>query len=153
MNSVYKSAGQKPEERKGTGMGESENRITPERIVFGKSFIAAKTPQGERHRIFYKDIIWAYISVPDDRSGCCENPDIADVTENMEGTLVVYDKEQCRWIFRTDQTGQRAGGLLKELCIHAPYIVAGGQDWFDISNKADFDMIRQMVKAKRACCR
>ena len=153
MNSVYKSAGQKPEERKGTGMGESENCITPERIVFGKSFIAAKTPQGERHRIFYKDIIWAYISVPDDRAGCCGNPDIADVTEDMEGTLVVYDKERCRWIFRTDQTGQTAGGLLKELCIHAPYIVAGGQDWFDISNKADFDMIRQMVKVKRACGR
>ncbi len=134
-------------------MEESENRITPERIIFGKSFITAKAPQSERYRIFYKDIIWAYISVPDDRTGDCENPDIADVTEEMEGTLVVCDKKRCRWIFQTDRTGQTAGSLLKKLCIHAPYIVAGGQDWFDITQTADFDMVRQMVKVKRACGR
>lgn len=134
-------------------MEESENRITPKRIVFGKSFIAADASQKEKYRIFYKDIVWAYISVPNDRTGCCESPDITDVTEDMEGALVVCDKERCRWIFQTDRIGQTAGSLLKKLCLHAPYIVAGGQDWFDITRPADFDMIRQMVKVKRACNR
>lgn len=134
-------------------MEESEKRIAPERIVFGESFIAAKAPQGEKYRVFYKDIVWAYIDVPDDKNGGCIKPDIADITDDTEGEFVVWDKKRCRWIFRTDLSGQTAGSLLKKLCVHAPYIVAGGQDWFDITEKADFDMVRQMVKVKRACGR
>lgn len=132
-------------------MEEVEKRIEPDRVIFGKSFITAEKSQGERYRIFYKDIIWAYVSVPNGRMEDCEKPDIADVTEDMEGELVVCDKKRCRWVIQTDRSGQAAGGLLKRLCLNAPYIVAGGQDWFDISNKQDFDMIRQMVKVKRAC--
>lgn len=151
MNSVHKSTvGKKGKE---TGMEESEKRIAPERIVFGKSFMTAMAPQGEQYRIFYKDVVWAYIGVPDDETGSCIKPDIVDITDGTEGELVVWDKKRCRWIFRTDQGGETAGSLLKKLCMNAPYIVAGGQDWFDISDKAEFDMIREMVKVKRACCR
>lgn len=151
MNSVHKStAGKKGKE---TGMEESEKRIAPERIVFGKSFMTAMAPQGEQYRIFYKDVVWAYIGVPDDETGSYIKPDIVDITDGTEGEFVVWDKKRCRWIFRTDQSGETAGSLLAKLCMNAPYIVAGGQDWFDISDKAEFDMIREMVKVKRACCR
>ncbi len=132
-------------------MEESENRITPERIVFGKNFITAGVSREEEYRIWFKDIVWAYVSASDDGTGCYEKPDIADITDDMDGDLVIFDKRRCRWVLRTGGSGQTAGSLLKKLCIHAPYIVAGGQDWFDITEKADFDMVRQMVKVKRAC--
>lgn len=132
-------------------MEDFEKRIEPDQIIFGKSFMTAEKSQGEKYRIFYKDIVWAYISVQNDRTGCWEEPDIADVTEDLDGELVVCDRKRCRWVMQTDRSGQTAGSLLKKLCISAPYIVAGGQDWFDISKKPDFDMVRQMVKVKRAC--
>lgn len=138
---------------KETGMGEAENQITPVRVIFGKNYMTAGVSQREEYRIFYKDIIWAYISVPDDETGECIKPDIADITDGTNGELVVWDKKRRRWIFRTDQIGETAGSLLEKLCMNAPYIVAGGQDWFDISDKAEFDMIREMVKVKRACSR
>ena len=134
-------------------MGEPEKRITPERIIFGNSFITAELPQGKKCRIFYKDIVWAYIDVADGGTGDYIKPDIADVTEGTEGELVVWDKKRCRWIFRTELSGQTAGSLLKRLCLKAPYIVSGGQDWFDISDKAEFDMVRQMEKIRRTCGR
>ena len=133
-------------------MEESENRITPKRVVFGKNSITAKVSREEEYRIWFKDIIWAYVaSAPDDGTGLYGKPDIADITDDMDGALVIFDKKRCRWVLRTGLSGQTAGSLLKKLCIHAPYIVAGGQDWFDITQKADFDMVRQMVKVKRAC--
>lgn len=134
-------------------MEESEKRITPERIVFKKSFIAARVSLWEEYRIFYEDMVWAYVSVPNGETEDVQRPDIADITEDVKGDFVVYDKKRCRWVFETDRIGQTAGNLLKRLCFYAPYIVAGGQNWFDITDKAEFDMIRQMVKVRRACGR
>ena len=132
-------------------MEASENHITPERIVFGNRCIAAEAPQGKKYRIFYKDIVWAYIVVPGNGDRDCIKPDIADITDGTEGELVVWDKKRCRWIFRTGVSGETAGSLLKKLCMYAPYIVAGGQDWFDISDQAEFDMVCRMVKTRRGC--
>lgn len=134
-------------------MEESEKRVTPERIVFKKSFISARVSLWEEYRIFYEDMVWAYVSVPSGEAEDVQRPDIADITEDVKGDLVVYDRKRCRWVFETDRISQTAGNLLKRLCFYAPYIVAGGQDWFDITDKAEFDMIRQMVKVRRACGR
>lgn len=132
-------------------MKDLENRISPEKIIFRKNHITVKVSQREIYRIFYRDLVWTYIRTFHTQDGNYEEPGIEDITEDTEGELVLCDKMRCSWIIETDQIGQKAGEIMRELCMYAPYVLAGGQDWFDRSEEADFDMISEMVKIRREC--
>ena len=118
-------------EQRENGMKDLETKMIPEKILFRKNHIVMETSQKEKCRIFYKDIVWAYIETKEINSEGIREPGLADITENTKGDLVFYDRLHCRWIVRTDKMNKEAGALLIELCMHAPYIAAGGQEWFD----------------------
>lgn len=130
-----------------------ETRIKPDKISFRKNFIMIKELKTGKYRILYKDIVLAKIRVKGDEEGSYQEPEITDITGNMEGDLILYDRQHTRWVIQPDRTGKKAGELLKELCIHAPYIMVGNQDWFDCSEEADFEMVGQMVSLMRECGR
>lgn len=130
-----------------------EIRIVPRELLFRKRFITMTDEKTVKHRIFYKDIVLAYLQIWDEKAGCYLEPEITDITGDMEGNLILYDRQHCKWVIQTDQTGRKAGALLEELCIHAPYIMMGSQDWFDCSEEKDFEIIGQMVKTMRECGR
>lgn len=69
----------------------------------------------------------------------------------MDGEIVLYDRQHTKWVIQTDQIKEKAGTLLKDLCVHAPYIVVGSQDWFDGSDEKDFGMVGDMVSLMREC--
>lgn len=117
----------------------------PEKIIFHKSSIVMTEPGAGRHQIPYQNIVLAYIKVWDDDAGSYLEPEITEITPQMDGELILYDKEKKRWVIRTDKAGKKAGALLEELCIRAPYIIAGGQGWFDRSLESDYEMAGQMV--------
>lgn len=134
-------------------MENMEIGIAPEKVLFQKNLIVIEESKTRRHRILYKDIVFTYIRTRDDKTGEYQAPEITDVTGRMDGELILYDREHRKWIIRTDRTGQKAGVLFEELCAHAPYVLAGGQDWFDCSSKEDFEMVREMVELMRECSR
>ena len=128
-----------------------ENRIMPEKILFRKSFISLVEQERVKYRIPYKDIVVARIRVWDDKAKCYQEPEITEITGDMEGELVLYDRQHIQWVIQTDQSGRKAGSLLEELCIHAPYIMMGSQDWFNCSEEEDYKIIEQMVRTMRMC--
>lgn len=130
-----------------------EIRVMPEKLLFRRNFVLMTGPDTGKYQISYKDIIFTYIRIRDGETGHYLEPEIADITGEMEGEWILCDKEHRRWIVRTDRMGQKAGALFKELCIHAPYVLAGGQDWFDCSAEQDFETVRQMVGLMRECSR
>lgn len=128
-----------------------EIRIAPEKVIFRKNHIAVAEPETGRNRIFYKDIVRAYIRIHDETGGYLE-PEIMDIARDTEGELVLCaGKGNGRWIIRTDRTGQKAGALFEALCLHAPYILAGGQEWFDGLDEEDFGTVGRMVDIMREC--
>lgn len=132
-------------------MKELEIRMVPEKIFFGKDHIVMAAAETKKYWIPYRDIIWAYIRTKEDRPGEDREPELAEITEDTEGELILYGSQHFRWIVQTEKTGREAGALLKELCMHAPYIAAGGQDWFDPSEGNDLGMIEEMVRVMREC--
>lgn len=134
-------------------MENMEIKIEPERVLFQKNLIVIEESKTKRRRILYKDIVFAYIRTLDDVTGEYQTLEITDITGRTDGELVLYDREHRKWIIRADRTGQKAGALFEGLCTHAPYILAGGQDWFDCSKEEDFEMVREMVELMRECSR
>ena len=134
-----------------SGMKESEIKIEPEKIFFRNSGIMMEVSQNEKCRIPYRDIVWAYVKTGKDGEEKHGEPGLADITESTKGDLIVYDRRHFGWTIGTGRVDREAGALLKELCLHAPYIVAGGQDWFDDSEDTDFGMVEEMVELMRAC--
>lgn len=132
-------------------MKELEIRMMPEKILFRKKHMVIVVSAAEKYQIPFSDIVWAYIRTGEDETGESREPELAEITEDTEGELILYDSRHIKWVIRTDKTGRQAGSLLKELCIHAPYIAAGGQDWFDLSEEPDFGMIEEMVSVMREC--
>lgn len=132
-------------------MGIIEIRLRPENILFEDESVRVVDARTGKHRLFYSEIVLACLRVWDQKKKQYWEPEITDITSDMEGDLILYDKGHCRWEIRTDRSGKKAGSLLEEICIHAPFVMAGFQSWFDRSGRSDFERIAEMGEAMRVC--
>ena len=125
--------------------------LRPEKITFTGNCIKIADFHTRKYKISYKEIVLAYLRVFNQESGMSYEPEIVDITSNMEGELVIYNSARCQYRIKTDLTGKPAGALLLELSMHAPYILIGAQDWFDRGNDEEFEEIINMVKIMGQC--
>ena len=131
-----------------------ENRnitLHPEKISFRKSYVGIKDAAYGNRRIPYKEIVLGYLRVRDQESGGYYKPEITDITRDMDGDLILYDYRHCCFHIRTDLVSETAGAMLGELTMHAPYILAGGQEWFDEYDEKQFAEIGKMVEIMQGC--
>ena len=126
-------------------------RLRPRTIHFGSNSVTITDSQTGKYKIPYKEIVLVFIRIYDHETGDYQEPELTDITSDMEGDLILCDAEHCRWEIETELSGRTAGALLEELCIHAPFAVAGGQSWFDQENEGEFEEVREMVSLMRAC--
>lgn len=96
----------------------------------------------------YRELVAAYLEIRDKNTGQISRPELEDVTEDLVGCLILYDREYRRICVHT--TGVRAGLLLKQLAIHAPYLFLGYMPWMDEGDQQEFFRIREMVSVMRA---
>lgn len=125
--------------------------LRPEEIRFKKKYMEIRDSQYGICRIPYKEMVLAYINVRDEESDRCYRPDITEITKNMGRDLILYDSQHCCFNIQMDLTEKTAGAVLGELTRHAPYILAGGQEWFDEEDKEQFFRIGEMVEIMRGC--
>lgn len=127
---------------------ESKAGITlrPSGIRFTGSCIKMRDPRSGEYRIPYKDLVLAGIRIYDKVSGSYYEPEVTDITKDMEGDLILYDLRHVRWQIRTEVSGKRAGALIEELAVRWPGILIGRQTWADIENDEDFAEIGNMVR-------
>ena len=122
-----------------------------EKISLKRSYIGIKDTRYWNRRIPYKEIILGYLKVWDRESGGYYKPEITEVTRDMDGDLILYDYRHCCFHIRTDLVSETAGAMLGELTMHAPYILAGGQEWFDEYDEKQFAEIGKMVEIMQGC--
>lgn len=123
--------------------------LRPERIQIGRSSIQIMDPAAGRHKIPYKEIISACISVKDQGSGIYHEPEITDICESMEGDLILYDRRHRRWRILTDLAEQTAGSIVIQLAVRAPYILLGAQPWIDMEDDEAYAEMITMVETMR----
>ncbi len=122
--------------------------LRPEKIQFTGNGLRILHSGFDRYTIPYKRIIRACVSIYDRQSGTCYEPEITEITGEMEGDLLLYDCERRRWRLQTELTDRKAGAMIEELVMRAPYILIGG-GWFDLDNEEDFDQLTLMTRLMR----
>lgn len=100
--------------------------LRPEKIQFTSNGIKILNSGSDRYTIPYKGIIWACVSIYDRQSGSYHEPEITEITGEMEGDLLLYDAMRRRWRLQTELTDKKAGAMIEELVVRAPYILIGG---------------------------
>lgn len=130
-------------------MAERIIRLRPEKLLFRKKTIIITGAENGKHRIPYSGIVMAYLRVPAGTAGAYREPEITEITGDMEGELILHDRADHRWEIATDLTGRAAGAWLEELCIHAPYILAGAQSWLEKPEEEHFAVLRSMAALMR----
>lgn len=125
--------------------------LKPEQIRFTGSGIKIKDSLRGRYKIPYKELITASVEVYDEDSGIYYEPEITDITEEMEGDLLLYNNQHHLWRIRTERLNKPAGSLLAELVRYAPYIMVGRQTWLDLEDAAAFAEAGSMVELMRQC--
>lgn len=125
--------------------------LQPECIQFGENSMKILDSHHGRYRIPYRKIVFAFLNITDRKSGICYEPEIADVTRDMEGELIFYDSEHQKWKIQTDLLGKTAGCLLADLALHAPYILLGKQTWLEVDDEEEFAEAARMADVMRRC--
>ena len=123
--------------------------LKPEEVRFHKRCIRISDPVSGTYRLPYKEIVSAWLRVREGSNGGMIEPDISEVTDRMEGDLILYDIRRSRWKIQTGRTGRTGGAILLELALCAPYILQGGQRWIDLNDENDFTMAGWMVELMR----
>lgn len=128
--------------------------LRPREIVFGKEYLILTDIKGRRNRIPYEELVFVYLETYSTEPGeedCLIKPALEDITEAMDGELVMLDCRHCRWNLQTDLSGKTAGAVIRELGVYAPYILLGNQAWLNEKEEDDFDQAKKMVQIMRKC--
>lgn len=123
--------------------------LRPERIHLGGSSMKILDSHRGRYKIPYQEIVSAFLSVPDRKTGVYYEPEITDITRDMNGDLILYDTENSRWRIQMDLAESTAGSVLADLAVHAPYILIGRQPWLDVDEEEDFAEAVRMTAVMR----
>lgn len=97
----------------------------------------------------YNEIIVAYIETFDNEKGNFYRPEIMELTDEMTGSLVLYDSNFVRFEIHLEKTEKTAGTILKQIAVHAPYIFLSYQPWLDERDEEHFAEVKEMVSIMR----
>ena len=125
--------------------------LYPERISFKRKRIRLLDGEKGRYQIPYEELVLACLRVTDQESGSSYEPEVTDITEEMEGELVLYDCRRRSVHLRTERLGRKAGSLFSELLEHAPYLLAGGSFWLDREDEEGMAEAYRMVTVMKEC--
>lgn len=125
--------------------------LKPVDIQFTEENIEIADSRIGRYQLPYEDIVTAGLRVYDRESEEWYEPEITEITRDMEGDLVISDRTGCQWIIHMDLVKKTAEAMLSELVMHAPYILIGSQMWADLEDEDVFAEVSGMVDLMRQC--
>lgn len=117
---------------------------------FKRSYLILTDTQNMQITVPYRELVAAFLELHDERTGDVLHPDISEVTEEMEGCLVLYDREYRRIRVHSAGREEGTGAILKSLAVHAPYLFWDYMPWMDEGDQEEFFRIREMVSVMRA---
>ena len=127
-----------------------ETEIWVRDVSFRKSSVWMTDTGNVEIRFPYSELVAAYLEVREKGTRRPGHPDIAEVTEELEGSLVLLDREFRRIRIYPVGRGKTAGAILKQLAIRAPYLFLEYMPWMDQGDMLEFCRIQEMVAAMRS---
>lgn len=127
-----------------------ETEIWIRDVSFRKSSVRMTDTGNAEIRFPYRKLVAAYLEVWEKGTGKLEHPGMAEVTEELEGSLVLLDGEFRRIRIHPVGKGKTAGAVLKQLAIHAPYLFLEYMPWMDQGDVLEFCRIQEMVAVMRS---
>lgn len=118
-------------------------------IKFGKHMLKVKDVSGRTLEIPYEEMVMAYIEVCDKESENVSRVSLADISEDVDGELVICDLRHFRYRFLAVQTGKKAGFYLKQLALYAPYLLFDSESWLEEEDEEAFEEAKRMVSIMR----
>lgn len=72
--------------------------IRPEAVGFTETDMEMISSNRKKYKIPYEHIIIASLKTKDEVSGGWYEPEITDLTKDMDGELVLKDDKNCQWL-------------------------------------------------------
>lgn len=119
-------------------------------VSFRKSSVWMTDTGNAEIRFPYRELVAAYLEVREKETGRLGHPDMAKVTEELEGSLVLLDRQFRRIRIHPVGRGKTAGTIFKQLAIHAPYLFLEYMPWMDQGDMLEFCRIQEMVAVMRS---
>lgn len=125
--------------------------LRPERIQLTRSDIRLVDSMTGRYKIPYKELLAARIRIKNQISGVYYEPEITEISRDMRGDLIFYDRRRYRWQIQMDLIDQAAGAILVKLAVRAPYIFLGRESiaWSEQEEQEAFAGIVHIVEMMR----
>ena len=118
-------------------------------IQFEKDSVSMTDVMNREFQMPYDAIIMAYIEDKNKETREVYRLELTDITEDAGGEVVLYDRRRCRIKLQVEDTGQKAGNILKQLAQRAPYILMDSGGWLEESDDAEFSEAERMVSLMR----
>lgn len=125
--------------------------LEPTDIRFTGKCIEIIDPHIGRYQLPYEDIVQVSLRVYKQESKDWYEPEIAEITKDMDGDLVICNRWQNHFVLRMDQTGSMAGGVLGDLTRYAPHALFGAQPWLEEYDDRQFKEALEMVDIMKEC--
>lgn len=128
--------------------------LQAEELVFDSAALRIIDAQRGEYVIPYDEIVLAYIAVGDVGKGdlgSCQTPEITDITKDMEGALLLCNRQKGRFTIQTDRIGDTAGELLEKLTRRAPHALFGFQPWLNEYDAGQFEEVLKMIDVMKEC--
>lgn len=115
--------------------------------------------QQNRYVIPHEEIVLAYVAVYEGEimgKGMrdCYIPEIMDMTKDMAGILVIYNRQQnCFKIGMDSIKTMTAEWVIDKLTQYAPHALFGFQPWMNEYDGGQFEEILEMVDIMKECTR
>lgn len=118
-------------------------------IQFKKDAVRMTDVSNQKFQMPYSAIIIAYIEGKDKKTGKTYRYKFEEITEDAEGEVILHDCRHCRFRLQVESTGKKAGYILKQLALHAPYILMDSGEWLEESDAREFAEAERMVSLMR----
>ena len=103
----------------------------------------------DEYVIPYEEIVLAYITSREGES--VSIPEFGDITEDMEGTLVIYNRHQNCYTIEMGAVKDTAGRVFCRLAEMVPHALLGSQPWLNVYDRKQFGEVLEMVDIMKKC--
>lgn len=128
--------------------------LRADELIFEPKALRITDVHHEKYVIPYEEIALVYIAVSDGKEWDlkkCHMPEIIDITKDMDGALLIYNRQQGRFVVRTDRVKDTAGMMLEKLTRYAPHALFGFQPWLNEYDAGQFEEVLEMIDVMKEC--
>lgn len=128
--------------------------LRADELIFESKALRITDVHHEKYVIPYEEIALVYIAVSDGREWDlkkCYMPEIIDITADMDGALLIYNRQQGCFAIWTDRIRDTAGEILERLTRYAPHALFGFQPWLREYDTGQFEEVLEMIDVMKEC--